>query len=168
MNWHDGRDSCTCRCTPTGLPAQIPTELRRGSANKTQTVILEVLAMPRSTHSFLRKLFPNLPPQSLSSVQQNHPPDYLPSFDTTFFDPPALQYIIYCYNYIDILIFFYYSLYYYINIFLYIYLYITYTYYTLYIMLHVSPRFGVLGRYVYLLYCYHSHIIYFIYISVSH
>lgn len=42
MSWRDGRDSCTCSCTLTGLPAQIPTELRRGSANKTQTVILEV------------------------------------------------------------------------------------------------------------------------------
>lgn len=42
MNWLDGRDSCTCSCTLTGLPAQIPTELRRGSANKTRTVILEV------------------------------------------------------------------------------------------------------------------------------
>lgn len=42
MSWRDVRDSCTCSCTLTGLPAQIPTELRRGSANKTQTVILEV------------------------------------------------------------------------------------------------------------------------------
>lgn len=56
-------------------------------------------------------------------------------------------------HYIIILIYFY----------IYIYLYITYTYYTLYIMLHVSPRFGVLGRYVYLLYCYYSHILHILY-----
>lgn len=91
MNWHDGRDSCTCRCTPTGLPAQIPTELRRGSANKTQTVILEVLAMPRSTHSFLRLFQCNL----------HHPtslPDYISirhPFDTTPYPHPPLSNILY-------------------------------------------------------------------------
>jgi len=53
MSWRDGRDSCTCSCTLTGLPAQIPTELRRGSANKTQTVILEVPTC-LSLHAFLR------------------------------------------------------------------------------------------------------------------
>lgn len=53
MSWRDGRDSCTCSCTLTGLPAQIPTELRRGSANKTQTVILEVPPYA-SLHTFLQ------------------------------------------------------------------------------------------------------------------
>lgn len=52
MSWRDGRDSCTCSSTLTGLPAQIPTELRRGSANKTQTVILEVPTCLNSTHSY--------------------------------------------------------------------------------------------------------------------
>lgn len=57
--------------------------------------------MPRSTHSFLR-LFPTLPRSP--SVQQAPIVHQFLKPVTPFFDPPplALQYIIYCYNYIDI------------------------------------------------------------------
>lgn len=134
MNWLDGRDSCTCSCTRTGPRAQIPTELRRGSANKTQTVILEVLTMPRSTQFF-----------------------YANFFSTSLFTPctltPALIYYILLSLYFNIKFF---SLLITLFIYIYIFTYI-FIFYTMYIMLHVFPVSGVLGWYVYLLYC---HIIY--------
>lgn len=79
MNWRDVRDSCTCSCTLTGLPAQIPTELRRGSANKTQTVILEVptcliphiLTMPPAPKTPPKKTRPPLKHPPLNPLFSN-------------------------------------------------------------------------------------------------
>lgn len=56
--------------------------------------------MPRSTHSFLR-LFPTLP-RSPSVQQAPIVRQFLKPVTPLFLTPFALQYIIYCYNYIDI------------------------------------------------------------------
>lgn len=147
MSWRDGRDSCTCSCTLTGLPAQIPTELRRGSANKTQTVILEVptcltphilTSSPRPTNSnnnynllLLLLLFTTyylLLLQLPTQLQKFIEIYYYPPFSTAP-HPLIITYIL-LYNY-------------YIH---------SYCYTTLCCMF--SPRLGVLGRYIYI-YIYH-------------
>lgn len=99
MNWLDERDSCTCSCTLIGLPAQIPTELRRGQdANKTQTVILEVLTMPRP-HTFFQ-------PSTLS-IHPTSPPDRPPARSPAFPFLPIIYYILftcYCLDYTIIIV----------------------------------------------------------------
>ena len=143
MSWRDGRDSCTCSCTLTGLPAQIPTELRRGSANKTQTVILEVptcltphilTSSPRPTNSnnnynllLLLLLFTTtylllLP--TTNTATEIYWNITTPPFSTAP-HPLIITYIL-LYNY-------------YIH---------SYCYTTLCCMF--SPRLGVLGRYIYI------------------
>lgn len=141
MSWRDGRDSCTCSCTLTGLPAQIPTELRRGSANKTQTVILEVptcltphilTSSPRPTNSNnynLLLLTTITYYYLLLTTNYQHSYRNLLKYISPFFNspPPPHYYIILLYNY-------------YIH---------SYCYTTLCCMF--SPRLGVLGRYIYII-----------------
>lgn len=150
MSWRDGRDSCTCSCTLTGLPAQIPTELRRGSANKTQTVILEVptcltphilTSSPRPTNSNnynLLLLTTITYYYLLLTTNYQHSYRNLLKYIPPFFNspPPPHYYIILLYNY-------------YIH---------SYCYTTLCCMF--SPRLGVLGRYIYILYNIYSTYIY--------
>lgn len=149
MSWRDGRDSCTCSCTLTGLPAQIPTELRRGSANKTQTVILEVptcltphilTSSPRPTNSnnnynllLLLLLFTTTTYYyyNYQHSYRNLLKYYYPPFSTAP-HPLIITYIL-LYNY-------------YIH---------SYCYTTLCCMF--SPHLGVLGRYIYI-YIYHIYI----------